>query len=87
MPFKGNSDHGTKEVSFSLLSRCLKVTLGAAAVYQEQLQRLAGLSPQGSAQLAADLEYFANVLTTLGVAVPPALAAWQVGSGSLQNIS
>ncbi|GAB4818119.1 hypothetical protein N2152v2_005165 [Parachlorella kessleri] len=59
-----------------------KVTLGAAAAYQEQLQRLAGLSPQGAAQLAADLEYFANVLTTLGVTVPPTLAAWQLAAGA-----
>lgn len=28
-------------------------------------------------QLSADLEYFCNVLTTLGVSPPPALAAWQ----------
>jgi hypothetical protein len=30
---------------------------------------------QGSVQLSADLEYMCNVITALGVALPPALAA------------
>jgi hypothetical protein len=54
----------------------------AAAAYLEQLPRIAGLSPQGAAQLAADLEYFTNVLSTLGVGVPPALAAWQAAAAA-----
>lgn len=59
-----------------------KVTLGACQAYLSHLHRLSALSPQGSAQLAADLEYFANVLTTLGVAVPAELAAWQLATGA-----
>lgn len=59
-----------------------QVALDAAAAYQAQLAALPGLSPQGAAQLAADLEYFANVLGTLGVVVPPSLAAWQAATGA-----
>ena len=57
-----------------------QVALDTAAHYQAQLGGIAGLTAQGSAQLAADLEYFCNVLTTLGVAVPPSLAAWQAAA-------
>jgi hypothetical protein len=32
--------------------------------------------------LAADLEYFNNVLATLGLAVPPGLAAWQAAAAA-----
>lgn len=53
-----------------------------AAAYQSRLGALPALSPLGAAQLAADLEYFTNVLTTLGVAVPPSLAAWQAAAGA-----
>lgn len=59
-----------------------QVALETAAAYQSQLVALPGLSPQGAAQLAADLEYFCNVLTTLGVAVPPSLAAWQAAAAA-----
>lgn len=56
-----------------------------AAHYQRQLGALPGLTPAGSAQLAADLEYFNNVLATLGVAVPLALAAWQAAASAPAN--
>ena len=59
-----------------------QVALSTAAQYQAALGGLAGLTPQGAAQLAADLEYFCNVLTTLGVAVPPSLAAWQAAAAA-----
>lgn len=52
---------------------------GAAEMYVAQLGQLRSLSPAGSAQLAADLEYFCNVVSALGVSIPPALATWQVG--------
>lgn len=60
----------------------LQVALETAAAYQAQLACLPGLSPQGAAQLAADLEYFSNVLSTLGVVVPPSLAAWQAAAAA-----
>lgn len=60
----------------------LQVALDAASEYQQQLASLPGLSAQGAAQLAADLEYFTNVLSTLGVAVPPSLEAWQAATAA-----
>ncbi len=57
-----------------------QVAEGAAEMYVVQLGQLRSLSPAGSAQLAADLEYFCNVVSALGVSIPPALATWQVGA-------
>ncbi|KAK9846891.1 hypothetical protein WJX84_000821 [Apatococcus fuscideae] len=57
------------------------VAEGAAELYVVQLSQLQSLSAQGSAQLAADLEYFCNVVSALGVSIPPALATWQIATG------
>ena len=54
-----------------------RVALAAAGLYLGQLAQVRGLSAQGAVQLVADIEYFCNVLNTLGLGVPPALAAWQ----------
>ena len=54
------------------------MAVGAAEVYEEQLGRIGALSPAGAAQAAADTEYFCNVLSALGVPLPPPLATWQV---------
>lgn len=54
--------------------------MGAADLYATQLQHIASLSSQGSQQLAADLEYFCNVLSALGVTVPSTLGTWQVAA-------
>ena len=51
---------------------------GAARVYVQELSSIRRLSEAGSAQLAADLDYFCNVLAALGVALPPQLVTWQV---------
>lgn len=59
----------------------VQVAEGAAELYVAQLGQLRGLTPQGSAQLAADLEYFCNVVSALGVSIPTALATWQVDLG------
>lgn len=53
-----------------------QVAAGAAALYVQQLQRIERFSPLGSQQLAADLEYFCNVLAALSVALPPELISW-----------
>ena len=53
---------------------------GAADLYTDQLQQIPMLSSQGAQQLAADLEYFCNVLSALGVAVPARLGTWQVAA-------
>lgn len=55
----------------------VQVAMGAAEVLLDQLQFIRQLRPQGAQQLAADLEYFCNVLSALGVAAPAALATWQ----------
>lgn len=54
-----------------------RVALAGARLYQDQLMKVKALTPQGAGQLAADIEYFCNVLSTLGLSAPPALAAWQ----------
>lgn len=56
----------------------MQVAAGAADLYTDELQQTPFLSPQGSQQLAADLEYFCNVLSALGVAIPSRLGTWQV---------
>ena len=44
----------------------------------QELSSIRRLSDAGSAQLAADLDYFCNVLAALGVNLPPQLVTWQV---------
>ncbi len=51
---------------------------GAAELYTGQLQEIPALSGPGAQQLAADLEYFCNVLAALSVALPADLVTWQV---------
>ena len=48
-------------------------------MYVQELASIERLSEVGSTQLAADLDYFCNVLAALGVALPPQLVTWQVG--------
>ncbi len=56
----------------------MQVAAGAAHLYVQELASIKRLSESGAAQLAADLDYFCNVLTALGVALPPQLVTWQV---------
>ena len=56
----------------------LQVASGAAELYAEEVQQIRSLTPHGTQQLLADLEYFCNVLAALGVALPPTLTTWQV---------
>lgn len=51
---------------------------GAAELYGEEVQQIRSLTPFGTQQLLADLEYFCNVLAALGVALSPSLTTWQV---------
>ena len=51
---------------------------GAAEMYGAEVQQIQTLSPSGTQQLLADLEYFCNVLAALGVALPASLSTWQV---------
>ncbi len=61
----------------SLLYRA-QVAAGAAEEYLQALNSIASLSAAGAGQAAADAEYFCNVLSALGVQLPPALGTWQV---------
>lgn len=54
---------------------------GAAEALLEELGALGRLSNPGAAQLAADLDYFCNVLAALGVALSPPLLTWQARPG------
>ena len=56
----------------------VQVATGAAELYADEVQHIHKLSPHGTQQLLADLEYFCNVLAALGVALPPSLSTWQV---------
>lgn len=47
-------------------------------MYEQQLLQIPALSSQGCQQLAADLEYFCNVLSALGVNVTPGLGTWRL---------
>jgi hypothetical protein len=55
-----------------------RVASGAAGLYTRQLLAIPRLSAKGAQQLAADLEYFCNVLSALSVIVSPTLATIQV---------
>lgn len=55
-----------------------RVVTGVAMQYSEIVLKLPGLSSHGAVQLAADVDYFCNVMTALHVAAPPHLAAIQV---------
>lgn len=55
----------------------VQVAAGAAELYVRELAKITSLSESGAAQLAADLDYFCNVLAALGVAVPLQLVTWQ----------
>lgn len=55
-----------------------RATLTMVGQYLEAIKRIEGpITTMGAAQLAADIEYFANIITTVGVEPPPELAAWQ----------
>ncbi|KAK9845796.1 hypothetical protein WJX81_002638 [Elliptochloris bilobata] len=58
-----------------------RVAGGAAEALLKQLGALGRLSGPGAVQLAADLDYFCNVLAALGVALSPPLLTWQVAAG------
>jgi hypothetical protein len=76
----GNSQEGTAQDddSAALVADWVdRIAIAAAKLYQSEVAKIGSLSSPGSNQLGADIEYFANVLGTLGVVVPAELAAWQ----------
>jgi len=54
-----------------------QVAGGAAGALVAELGALGRLSGPGAAQLAADLDYFCNVLAALGVALSLPLQTWR----------
>lgn len=64
----------------------MQVAAGAARLYVQELASIKRLSEGGSAQLAADLDYFCNVLAALGVALPPQLVTWQVSHSTYLSL-
>lgn len=57
---------------------CLQVVRGAGLLYANTLLQIKQLSPSGAAQVAADAEYFCNVMSALAVAPPTALITVQL---------
>jgi hypothetical protein len=62
-----------------------QVAAGAAELYTGQLAQIRELSGPGAQQLAADLEYFCNVLAALSVALPADLVTWQARCGHIKR--
>ena len=61
-----------------------RTALLLAQSLSEEWSKISTLTHQGAAQLSTDAEYFSNVLSTLGVPIPPTVAAWQA-STSIQE--
>lgn len=59
----------------SFVLMCAQVVRAAGDAYITAATKIPRLSPAGGAQLAADAEYLANVMSALAVAPPAALAA------------
>ena len=55
-----------------------RLSLSACKYYCTRLDSLEALSSTGVQQLSADVEYFCNILNSLGQEVPESLTAWQV---------
>lgn len=53
-----------------------KVAEASAELVLKEVQAIKALSEQGSAQLAADLEYFSNIVAALSLSPPEMLIAW-----------
>lgn len=69
-----------------------RIALSTATTYQNQLSKIQRVSEQGALQLVADIEYFCNVLSTLGLSAPPVLATWQAAllaqdASGLRNVA
>lgn len=57
-----------------------QVVRGAGLMYADAIMHIPRLGAGGAAQLAADAEYFSNVMSALAVAPPPVLITVQVRS-------
>ena len=59
-----------------------RAALSTASQIELKLWEIKILSSNGSNQLGADMEYFSNVLSTLGLPVPDTLIAWQAAASA-----
>ena len=62
-----------------------RLTLVAATQYATELMKLQKLSLHGSKQIGADIEYFCNILTSLGQEIPVQISAWQAALASTDS--
>ncbi|KAK2080695.1 hypothetical protein QBZ16_000549 [Prototheca wickerhamii] len=78
------SPHASQEDSLGAVTDwTVRIAAEAAAdLVRLALRPLPRLSGAGAAQLAADLEYFCNVLGSLGVEVPDELGAWTAAAAA-----
>ncbi len=56
-----------------------RLTGVSCELYSHELEKLSSLSLDASRQLGADIDYFCNILNSLGSDVPVKISAWQAG--------
>ncbi len=79
----GGGTVGVEEEDEELAAEWLdRVVSGAAGLYADALFAVPQLGQAGGAQLAADVEYFVNVMAALHVAPPPGLLTVQLLAGA-----
>ncbi|KAL6770541.1 COG7 [Auxenochlorella protothecoides x Auxenochlorella symbiontica] len=71
---------GAEDALASVNEWTSRVAAATAQELTQRLRQLPRLTRGGAGQLAADLEYFCNVLSTLGMEAPDALAGWAAGA-------
>ena len=54
-----------------------KVAIKSCKMYCLHLSKIKGLSESGTQQLSADVDYFCNIMNSLGQEIPDELSAWQ----------
>jgi hypothetical protein len=62
-----------------------RLTLVAATQYATELMKMQKLSLHGSKQIGADIEYFCNILSSLGQEIPVQISAWQAALASTDS--
>ncbi|RMZ53386.1 hypothetical protein APUTEX25_004874 [Auxenochlorella protothecoides] len=71
---------GAEDALASVNEWTSRVATASTQELTQRLRQLPRLTRGGAGQLAADLEYFCNVLSTLGMEAPDALAGWAAGA-------
>lgn len=72
------SMHVQEDVQEDMVNDWIDRLTGASSeLYSLELKNLSNLSHDASRQLSADIEYFCNILSSLGSEVPVQISAWQ----------